>query len=36
MVQNYTEAAQKNLLIIPKDKRIQLDQLTEFVWKRKK
>jgi len=36
MVRNYTEAAQKNLMIIPKEKRIQLDQLTEFVWKRKK
>lgn len=36
MAQNYTEAAQKDLEIIPKNKRIHLEQLTEFVWKRKK
>jgi len=36
MVQKYTEAAQKDLEIIPKNKRIHLEQLTEFVWKRKK
>lgn len=36
MAKKYTEAAQNNLLIIPKEKREQLEQLTEFVWKRKK
>lgn len=36
MAKKYTEAAQNNLRIIPKDKREQLEQLTEFVWKRKK
>lgn len=36
MAKEYTEAAQKNLLIISKEERYQLDQLTEFVWKRKK
>lgn len=36
MVKNYTEAAQKDLTIIPKIKRTHLEQLTEFVWKRKK
>ena len=36
MAKKYTEAAQNNLLIIPKEKRGQLEQLTEFVWKRKK
>ncbi len=36
MAKEYTEAAQKNLLIIPQEKRKQLEQLTEFVWKRKK
>jgi len=36
MAKSYTEAAQKNLQIIPKEKRAQLEQLTEFVWKRKK
>ena len=36
MAKKYTEAAQKNLEIIPKERRAQLEQLTEFVWKRKK
>jgi len=36
MAKKYTEAAQKNFEIIPKEKRTQLEQLTEFVWKRKK
>ena len=36
MAKKYTEAAQNNLRIIPKEKRAQLEQLTEFVWKRKK
>lgn len=36
IAQNYTEAAQKNLNIIPKENRAHLEQLTEFVWKRKK
>lgn len=36
MAKEYTEAAQNNLRIIPKEKRAQLEQLTEFVWKRKK
>ena len=36
MAKSYTEAAQNNLQIIPKEKRAQLEQLTEFVWKRKK
>jgi len=36
IAKEYTEAAQKNLLIIPLEKRKQLEQLTEFVWKRKK
>jgi len=36
IVQKYTEEAQKNLEIIPKDKRAHLEQLTEYVWKRKK
>ena len=36
MAKKYTESAQKNLQIIPEEKRIQLEQLTEFVWKRKK
>ena len=36
MAKKYTEAAQNNLLIVPKEKRGQLEQLTEFVWKRKK
>ncbi len=36
IAQNYTEAAQKNLNIIPKDNRAHLEQLTEYVWKRKK
>ncbi len=36
MAKKYTDVAQKNLLIIPKEKRKQLEQLTEFVWKRKK
>ena len=36
MTRIYTESAQNNLLIIPKEKRTQLEQLTEFVWKRKK
>ncbi|MCK4903980.1 MAG: polyprenyl synthetase family protein [Candidatus Marinimicrobia bacterium] len=36
MAKKYTDAAQNNLQIIPEEKRIQLEQLTEFVWKRKK
>jgi len=36
MAKKYTEAAKNNLQIIPKEKRAQLEQLTEFVWKRKK
>lgn len=36
MTKKYTEAAQNNLQIIPKEKRAQLEQLTEFVWKREK
>jgi len=36
MAKQYTEAAHSNLRIIPKEKRTQLEQLTEFVWKRKK
>ena len=36
MAKNYIEAAQNNLLIIPKTKRGQLEQLTEFIWKREK
>ncbi len=36
MAKKYTETAQNNLQIIPKEKRTQLEQLTEFVWKRKK
>jgi geranylgeranyl pyrophosphate synthase len=36
MAKKYTEAAQNNLQIIPKEKRAKLEQLTEFVWKRKK
>ncbi len=36
IAKKYTEAAQNNLQIIPKEKRTQLEQLTEFVWKRKK
>jgi len=36
MAKQYTEAAQNNLKIIPKENRTQLDQLTEFVWQRKK
>lgn len=36
MAKKYTGDAQNNLRIIPKDKREQLEQLTEFVWKRKK
>jgi len=36
MAKKYTDAAQNNLSIIPKEKRGQLEQLTEFVWKRKK
>ena len=36
MTKEYTEFAQKKLQIIPDEKRAQLNQLTEFVWKRKK
>lgn len=36
MAKKYTGDAQNNLRIIPKEKRAQLEQLTEFVWKRKK
>lgn len=36
MAKKYTEVAQNNLRIIPKEKRAQLEQLTEFVWKREK
>ena len=36
MAKKYTETAQNNLRIIPKEKRAQLEQLTEFVWKREK
>jgi len=36
MAKDYTNTAQNNLKIIPTEKRIQLEQLTEFVWKRKK
>ena len=36
MAKKYTEAAHNNLQIIPIEKRTQLEQLTEFVWKREK
>ncbi len=36
MAKKYTETAQNKLQIIPKEKRAQLEQLTEFVWKREK
>jgi geranylgeranyl pyrophosphate synthase len=36
LVQKYTLEAQNNLEVIPKDKRAHLEQLTEYVWKRKK
>jgi geranylgeranyl diphosphate synthase type II len=36
ITQKYTEDAQNDLKVIPKNKRIHLEQLTEFVWKRKK
>ena len=36
IVKSYTKSAQEDLEIIPQNKRNQLDQLTEFVWKRKK
>jgi len=36
IAQKYTEAAQIDLKVIPQNKRIHLEQLTEFVWKRKK
>ena len=36
IAQDYTEAAQNNLNIIPKESRAHLEQLTEYVWKRKK
>ncbi len=36
MAKKYTESAQNNLQIIPSEKRVQLEQLTEYVWKREK
>jgi len=36
LVQKYTEEAQNNLEVIPKERRAHLEQLTEYVWKRKK
>ena len=36
MAKDYTDTAQNSLKIIPTGKRTQLEQLTEFVWKREK